>query len=415
MKEFSIPLDIKSLDIITQSYDKKGNIVITVKSNKEGTKCYKCGKDAKIHYGYAPSIEVRHLSILDTPVYLKINPARYQCEHCDDNTTTTEQYDWCERRSSTTKGYDEYLARCLINSTIADVARKERVGYRVVESSISRQVDIEVNWNSYKDLNTVGIDEISVKKRHQEYVIVISVRTKSGELSVIAILPDRKKETVLKFFKSVPEHLRKTVRTVCTDMYDGFVYPTIEIFGKKAVVIDRYHVSKLYRQPLDTLRIKEMKRLKKELPDEEYAKLEGMMWILRKQHECLTEVDKSALEALYAYSPLLKNAHSYALKLTHIFNTHSNRKDAVAKIDRWIASVEKSELTCFNTFIKTLIKYKFGIVNYFKLRKNSGFVEGLNNKIKVIKRRCYGFFKVESFFQRLFLDLRGYDTFCATN
>jgi len=151
------------------------------------------------------------------------------------------------------------------------------------------------------------------------------------------------------------------------------------------------------------------------LPDEEYAKLEGMMWILRKQHECLTEVDKSALEALYAYSPLLKNAHSYALKLTHIFNTHSNRKDAVAKIDRWIASVEKSELTCFSTFIKTLIKYKFGIVNYFKLRKNSGFIEGLNNKIKVIKRRCYGFFKVESFFQRLFLDLRGYDTFCATN
>jgi len=415
MKEFSIPLDIKSLDIITQSYDKKRNIVITVKSNKKGTKCYKCGKHAKIHYGYAPSIEVRHLSILDTPVYLKINPARYQCEHCGDNTTTTEQYDWCERRSSTTKGYDEYLARCLINSTIADVARKERIGYRVVESSISRQVDIEVNWNSYKDLNTVGIDEISVKKRHQEFVTIISTRTKYGELSVIAILPDRKKETVLKFFKSIPEHLRKTVITVCTDMYDGFVYPAIEIFGKQAVVIDRYHVSKLYRQPLDTLRIKEMKRLKKELPDEEYAKLEGMMWILRKQHECLTEADKSSLEALYAYSPLLKNAHSYALKLTHIFNTHSNRKDAVAKIDRWMASVEKSELTCFNTFIKTLIKYKFGIVNYFKLRKNSGFVEGLNNKIKVIKRRCYGFFKVESFFQRLFLDLRGYDTFCTTN
>ena len=69
MKEFSIPLDIKSLDIITQSYDKKRNIVITVKSNKKGTKCYKCGKHAKIHYGYAPSIEVRHLSILDTPVY----------------------------------------------------------------------------------------------------------------------------------------------------------------------------------------------------------------------------------------------------------------------------------------------------------------------------------------------------------
>ena len=196
-------------------------------------------------------------------------------------------------------------------------------------------------------------------------------------------------------------------------MYDGFVYPAIDIFGKQAVVIDRYHVSKLYRQPLDDLRIKEMKRLKKELPREEYAKLEGMMWILRKQYECLSEADKTALEALYVYSPLLKSAHSYALKLTHIFNTHSNRKNAMAKIDRWIANVGESNLTCFNTFIKTLIKYKGGIANYFKSRKNSGFVEGLNNKIKVIKRRCYGFFKVESLFQRLILDLREFDMFCT--
>lgn len=178
-------------------------------------------------------------------------------------------------------------------------------------------------------------------------------------------------------------------------------------------MVDRYHVSKLYRQPLDNLRIKEMKRLKKALSHQEYTKLEGMMWILRKHHECLTEADKEALELLYTHSPLLKSAHSYALKFTHIFNTHSNRKDAMAKIDRWIASVEKSDISCFNTFIKTLIKYKFGIVNYFKSRKSSGFVEGLNNKINVIKRRSYGFFKVESLFQRLVLDLRGFDMFCA--
>ena len=196
-------------------------------------------------------------------------------------------------------------------------------------------------------------------------------------------------------------------------MYDGFIYPAMDIFGKQALVVDRYHVSKLYRQPLDNLRIKEMKRLKKALSHQEYTKLEGMMWILRKHHECLTEADKEALELLYTHSPLLKSAHSYALKLTHIFNTHSNRKDAMAKIDRWIASVEKSDLSCFDTFIKTLIKYKFGIMNYFKSRKSSGFVEGLNNKIKVIKRRCYGFFKVESLFQRLVLDLRGFDIFCA--
>ena len=83
----------------------------------------------------------------------------------------------------------------------------------------------------------------------------------------------------------------------------------------------------------------------------------------------------------------------------------------MTKINRWIESVEKSDLKIFNTFIKTLTKYKSSIANYFKARKNSGFVEGLNNKIKVMKRRCYGFFKSESYFQRLFLDLKGYSVY----
>jgi transposase len=92
----------------------------------------------------------------------------------------------------------------------------------------------------------------------------------------------------------------------------------------------------------------------------------------------------------------------------HIFNTHSNRKSALAKINSWVLSIERSKLTIFDSFIGTLNKYMPYIGNYFKARKISGFVEGLNNKIKVTKRRCYGFIKTESLFQRLFLDLQGF-------
>lgn len=187
--------------------------------------------------------------------------------------------------------------------------------------------------------------------------------------------------------------------------------PAIEVFGVQCLVVDRYHVSKLYRKPLDQLRIKEMARLKSELSPKDYARLEGMMWILRKKHECLSDVDKDKLELLYKHSPILRKAHSYALRLTHIFNTHSSRKSALAKINRWTLSIEKSKLTIFDSFIDTLNKYKPYIGNYFKVRKNSGFVEGLNNKIKVAKRRCYGFIKTESLFQRLFLDLQGFECY----
>jgi transposase len=103
--------------------------------------------------------------------------------------------------------------------------------------------------------------------------------------------------------------------------------------------------------------------------------------------------------------------HCAALKLTHIFNTHQNRKTALTKLNRWIATIQKSGLTGFDGFIKTITKYKTTVLNYFKSRKNSGFVEGLNNKIKVLKRRCYGVFKTDTLFQRLFLDLQGYQAF----
>lgn len=408
MPNLQIPLDIPDLKIISQSFDNKGNILLKVESRKTETLCHKCGKPATKRYGHCSPMTVRHLPVLDTPVYLRIKPVRYQCEHCDDHPVTTEKYDWCDQKAGITRSLEEYLMRSLINSTIEDVSKKERIGYRVVESAVNRLISTRVDWSQYTDLHTLGIDEISNRKGYQDFIAIISARDSRGRLSILAVLNDRKRETVLDFFESIPGDLKKTVKNVCTDMHDGFVYPAMEVFGKQAVVVDRYHVARLYRKPLDKLRIKEMARLKNEISEADYAKLENMMWILRKHHECLTETDKNKLELLYQYSPELKEAHHYALRFTGIFNAHSDRKSAISKIERWIESVEKSTLSCFNSFIKTITKYKGSIANYFKARKNSGFVEGLNNKIKVIRRRCYGLIKTSSLFQRLVLDLRGY-------
>jgi len=409
MTDFTLPLDITSLEITAQSIDNKGNITFVVVSRCSDTTCHNCGKRATKIHSKNPPRTIQHTSILDRKVYLQIKPVRYECEHC--GSTTSELYDWCERNAKVTKALEEYIMRNLINSTIEDVSKKLKISYKTIAGVLDREVSKDVDWSKYTNLETLGIDEISDRKGHQDYLAIISAKSKLGELSVIAVLNDRSKDSIKTFLDSIPENLKKTVKSVCTDMYDGFVYAAIEVFGQQVVVVDRYHVSKLYRKPLDKLRIKEMGRLKEELSHEEYSKLEGMMWILRKQHECLTEADKDTLALLYKHSPILKKAHNYALKLTQIFNRHSKRKTAMTKINRWIESVEKSDLKIFNTFIKTLTKYKSSIANYFKARKNSGFVEGLNNKIKVMKRRCYGFLKPESYFQRLFLDLKGYSVY----
>ena len=215
------------------------------------------------------TMTVRHLPILDTPVYLRIRVVRYECLNCDDHPTTSEQYDWCERKSKTTKALDLYINRCFIHSTIEDVSRKEKISAELVESALNRIVNVGVDWSLYSDLETIGIDEIALKKGHNDYLTIISVRDKQGELSVIAVLSDRLKETVKTFLDSIPDPLKKTVKSVCTDMYDGFVKSAEEVFGSRVVVIERYKVSKLYREPLDQLRIKEMKRLKPILAQDE--------------------------------------------------------------------------------------------------------------------------------------------------
>jgi transposase len=411
MVNIKLPLDIESLEIIDQKVDSDGKITLTVKSKKDFSICHKCQKPATKPHGTAPVIMVQHTSILDRPVYLKIEPLRYQCKDCENHPTTTEQYDWCARNAKVTHALESYLMRCLINSTVQDVSIKTKVGYKTIVRAINRLVNKKVDWSVYKDIQIIGIDDITIKKGYQDFVSIISARSKNGNITILAVIEGREKADVLAFFNSIPAHLRKTVKHVCADMYEGYVNAATEVFGRQAVVIDRYHVAKQYRKPLDDLRIKEMKRLKTILSDDDYSNLNGMMWILRKKHECLSVSDKSKLALLYKYSPVLKRAHSFALKLTHIFNTHQNRKSGMAKFDRWINSVNKSQLTCFNTFISTLEKHKSCIANYFKQRANSGFVEGLNNKIKVIKRRCYGFFKTESLFQRLHLDLIGFNQY----
>lgn len=299
MNEITLPLDIKSLEILSRNVDSKKNIILKVRSTNDHSTCHKCGKPATKQNGHAPMRRIQHLPIFEKPVYLEIVPVRYICEHCDGGPTTSEQYDWVDRNASITKGLEDSLLRSLINSTLEDVSRKSGLGCKVIQAILDRQVAGEVDWTDYQSLDTLGIDEIALKKGHDGYVTIVSVRQEDGKLRVVAVLDGRDKASVKAFLESIPTALRATVKTVCTDMYDGYVFATTEVFGPRVVVVDRYHVAKLYRKPLDTLRIKEMERLKTELDEAEYAKLDGMMWILRKKHECLSAKDKSALELLY--------------------------------------------------------------------------------------------------------------------
>jgi len=413
MVNLQIPLDIPNVEILKVENNEVGDLIITVKSTRKKTCCRVCEKEIDRIHGYGETILLRHLPILERRVYIRLKPIRYICDDCDDKPTTTEQPAWYKRRSKFTKAYEEYLMRSLISSTVSDVARKEGVTCECVEGALDRQVAKKVNWKDFKTLELLGFDEIALKKGHKDFVVIVSTRYKD-EVKIIGILPDRKKKTVKAFINSIPESLRNTVKTACTDMYDGYVNAVKEVFGKKVkVVIDRFHVAKKYRECTDSLRKKELRRLKSDLSDGEYKKLKGAMWALRKKPENLSDDEQLVLMLLFKQSRLLEVAYNLEKDLTSIFDTNYNKAEASKKILDWIKKAESSEVECFDKFIKTLRNNWHDILNYFNRRgrKNSGFVEGLNNKIKVIKRRCYGIFDVESLFQRVLLDFQGYHFF----
>jgi transposase len=410
----SIPLDIPDVQVIDIKTNKRGDYIITVESSLDSATCQRCGREISKFHSHDRTITLRHLPILGHQVYIRLRPKRYECPHCSSKQhrkTSTQQLSWYRPKSPHTKAYEEQVLLQLVNSTIQDVVIKEKLGYEAVVGIINRAVSTQIDWGTFDRLEVVGLDEIALKKGRSDYVVIVTARLKDDQVKVLAVLPNRDKATVKAFLARIPTRLQRTIHTVCTDMWTAYINAAKEVLGEAVVVVDRYHVAKKYRDGADKLRKQELKRLKTELPADEYETIKGAMWPFRKNQATLKPHETDLLERLFAYSPSLKLAYDFREKLTAIFEKDLTKTQATDAIKDWRQEVETSELTCFDPFLTTLDTYLDEITNYFLHRDSSGFVEGLNNKIKVLKRRCYGLLNLDHLFQRLFLDLEGYALF----
>ena len=406
-----IPLDIPNITIDNMETTTQGHRIITVQSTVLGTSCHQCGQEITKLYGYDRAIILRHLPILGNKTLIRFSAVRYQCQSCRWNPTTTQRLSWYTSRCSCTTAYENHILLQVVNSTIHDVCIKEDICYEAIMGMMDRRIHHAIEWTAFTHLDVIGLDEITLKKGHKNFITIVTARI-DGETIILGVLKDRKKETVKAFLRTIPLHLRKSVKSVCCDMYDGFINAAREVLGKRIkIIIDRFHVAKLYRKSLDNLRKKELCRLKEVLSEEAYTELQGVMWALRKSESKLEDEDDDLLARLFEYSPDLKLAYDFCQELTQIFNQDVTKRQGKKKLKDWMKRVRASHLKCFNAFLKTLANRLDEIANYFISRLTSGFVEGLNNKIKVIKRRCYGILNPTHLFQRIHLDLCGYPLF----
>jgi transposase len=306
--QITIPLDIPEVRVLQIETNTRGDCTITVESTLEGTKCRKCGRVITELHGVEEWLTLRHLPILGRRAYRRLRPKRYRCPYCEGGPTTTQELSWYEARSPHTKAYEKYLLLQLVHATIEEVSIKEEIGYKAIEAGVDRWISTAVQWAEVKGVKGLGLDERALKKGHRDFVVIVTARVATGEVKVLGVLPDRKKQTVKEFLAGMPKRVKRAIRTVCTDLYEGFIHAVQEVLGKAVVVVDRYHVAKLYREGADRLRKQELKRLKQELPKEEYTTRKGALWAFRKTPADLEAQEQEVRARLFAYSPELAQA-----------------------------------------------------------------------------------------------------------
>jgi transposase len=409
--QVTIPLGIPEVRVLRTEINARGELVITFESTKSGTSCRKCERWITKPHGHDDWVTIRHLPVFGRATYLRFRPKRYQCPHCEGQPTTTQSLDWYDPSSAHTVAYDDHVLLQLVNSTVEDVSVKERLSYDSVLGVLERRTSAQVDWSQYIEIGVLGLDEIALKKGHRNYVTIVTARLADERVVILGVLADRQKDTVIGFLRSIPQRLLETIHTVCCDLWEGFTEAVREEVPGAKMVIDRFHIAEHYRDAADKVRKQELARLKNALPDEEYKQLKGCLWAFRKRSEDLKPAERQVLKRFFSQSPTAKLAYDLRQQLTAIFEQRLSKKKAQNKMRAWMKRVRESGLACFDDFLNTLERWWEEITNYFIHRESSGFVEGFNNRLKVLKRRCYGLFNLQHLFQRIYLDLEGYRLF----
>ncbi len=412
--QITIPLDIPDVRVLQTSMGERGEIIITIESTKAGTACRKCGKWLRKLHGHDEWVTIRHLPVFGRPSYLRYRPKRYQCQDCEGSPTTTQSVDWHDSNSPHSFAYDNHILLQLVNSTVEDVSVKEGLAYESVGGALERRIDARVDWTEMADIEMLGLDEIALKKGQRDYVTLVTGRLWDGEIVILGVSPGHEKAEVVEFLRSIPPRILQKVQAVCCDLWEAYIEAVREEISSARIVADRFHVAKHYRHAADQIRKQELLRLKQALPKAEYQTLNGSFRAFRKNAKDLNKEERQILRRFFVYSSAAKHAYVLRERLTAIFDMNLSKKQAQSKILHWIQQVQKSGLRCFDDFLKLLATWWEEITNYFIQRENSGFVEGFNNKVKVLKRRCYGIFNLQHLFQRIYLDLHGYRLFAAT-
>ncbi|HZV83199.1 MAG TPA: ISL3 family transposase [Geobacteraceae bacterium] len=403
----SLPLDLPDVRVVASQMLKDATWLIEVESTLRTAQCHRCGREIDRFHGFDRPIRLRHLPVFGRAVLIEIRPKRYRCPYCEGGPTSSQRCAWYDPNRPHTTAFEQDVLKRLIHGTVADVSRQLELGVKAVEGIMDHRLAPAVDWTAFTAVETLGIDEVALCKGPGHYVAVVWARDAAGTTHVLAVLPDRLQATVQVFLETVPPALKGTIRRVCIDMWEGYAGAVATALPQAHLVVDRFHVAVQYREAVDELRKQEFRRLNAGRPANQARPTADWRPLLRREWLSLTPAQQGQLVELFEQTPTLASAYLLRNTLTAIFDCTPDRATAQNRLQRWTEQVKASGLHCFDKFLNTLHNWQDGILNYFEGRHTSGFVEGLNNKLKLLKRRCFGLDDPVELFRRLWLDIEG--------
>ena len=257
------------------------------------------------------------------------------------------------------------------------------------------------NGSIFDGLTAIGIDELSYRKGHR-YVTTVTDHC-TGR--IVWAKEGKNAETLAAFFEELGGERCLAIEAVTMDMSKAYIKAVQEQVPHAQIIFDRFHVQKLVNEALDETRREEWQRLR-ELGKDEAKKVKGLLWPLRKNPWNLTPKQADRLSTLQQDNERLYRAYLLKESFAAILDRHQPNV-AKRKLEDWISWASRSRLPAFVRVARTIRQHLDDIVAYIRWGLTNGVVEGLNNKLRVITHRAYGFHSASALIGMIML--------CCTN
>jgi transposase len=366
---------------VAQEVSESGSVVTIRFEPEEGAwpACSNCFQVSFLVHSYGRR-RVRDLDMAHLQVWLDVPQRKVRCASCG---VRVEALEFVEPHRRYTKRFERAVGELSRVLPIKHVAAHFDLSWHTVREIDGRRLQAEVGRPCYEGLRLLAIDEIAVRKGHDYMTIVLNLE--SGQ--IVWVGDGRYESTLSDFFSELTEGQRNTIEAVAVDMSPPYRHGLDIWCPHAAVVYDFFHmVAKYGREVIDVIRSQQVKRHTG--ADRKFVK-DSRFLLLRNQRD-LNADERIKLDALLTVNEPLAIAYLLKDQLKKLWSYRSEGWAQRALL-QWAALAFDSGLQPLIRFAKGLLRHADGILNHCHYPIHTGQLEGMNNKVKVIKRQGYGY------------------------